>query len=164
MPDVWSSSVGSSESIAERVRGIVARTCGRRTVSDRQDLSLDLQLGSVEMVELLMALELAFRIEFRQSDAEALSTVRELIAMVERKTGIPQPGIGLEEGLMDAVKDLAAGAASAGETIDVFSAALSFSEEYPRNDRSIEEICDEIVRAAAEAGAKISPNIRKRSA
>lgn len=81
-----------SESTPEKVRAIVARTCRQPVIHDEQSLARDLYLDGDSRVELLMAVELAFRIDFSESEAEVIDTVEDLIGLVRWKTrsiGLP---------------------------------------------------------------------------
>jgi acyl carrier protein len=164
MADAAPSGARRSDSIADKVRAIVSRTCGRRAVFDDHDLSRDLRLDGADRVELLMAIELAFRIDFSKTEAGAMSTVGDLIAAVERKSRMAAPVPGDGEPLLEAIKDLAAGAAGAGEAIDVAAAAISLAADYPRAGFTLEEISEAIERAATTAGASIVPGSSRRSA
>lgn len=80
------------ESTQDKVRVIVARTCRQPAVRDDQSLARDLNLDKDDRVELLMAVELAFRIDFSESEAEVIDTVEDLIGLVRWKTrsiGLP---------------------------------------------------------------------------
>jgi acyl carrier protein len=72
---------------AERVRTIVAEQLGFKVkeiaVSSR--IAEDLKADSLDFVELVMAIEEAFRIEIRDEEAEKLKTVSDLIRHVQAK-------------------------------------------------------------------------------
>jgi acyl carrier protein len=150
-------------SIAERVRAIVSRTCGRQ-VSDGQLLLRDLQLDDADRIELLMAIELAFHCDFTRAEAEAIATVADLVEIVGRKIRLAAPATGEREALFEAIEDLAAGAAGAGEAIDVAAASVSLAGDHPRSGLTLDEISDAIERAARVAGAAIVPGSSRRSA
>jgi acyl carrier protein len=150
-----------TDSVAERVRAIVQRTTGRRTVTEALDLARDLQLNEADRGELLMAVELAFRIDFSAREAEAIITVGELISIVGKKLRMAAPERSDREALLEAIGDLAVGAASAGEAIDLVAAAISLAEDYPRSRLTMEEIFDAIERAARAAGAAIIAGDRR---
>ena len=153
----------AADSIAERVRAIVARTCSRH-VSDGQQLSRDLQLDDADRNELLMAIELAFRFDFTRAEAEAIATVGDLVDTAGRKIRRAAPATGDREALFEAIEDLAAGAAGAGEAIDVAAASVSLAGYHPRSGLTLDEISEAIERAAATAGAAIVPGSSRRSA
>jgi acyl carrier protein len=153
----------AADSIAERVRAIVSRTCGRQA-SDGQQLLRDLQLDEADRTELLMAVELAFRFDFTRAETEAIGTVGDLVETVGRKIRLAGPATGDWEALREAIEDLAAGAASASEAIDVAAASVSLSRDHPRSGLALEEISEAIERAAATAGAAIVPGSGRRSA
>ena len=88
-----------SDSIAERVRAIVLRTTGRRAVTDVLDLGRDLQLDEADRIELLMAIELAFRFDFTRAETEAIATVGDLVETVGRKIRVAAPATGDRESL-----------------------------------------------------------------
>jgi acyl carrier protein len=165
MADTESSGGGRpADSIAERVRAIVARTARRRAVVDELHLARDLQLDDAGRIELLMVIELAFRFDFTRAEAEAIATVGDLVETVGRKVRLAEPATGGGEALREAIEDLAAGAASAGEAIDVAAASLSLAGDHPRSGLTLDEISDAIERAAAAAGAAIVPGSSRRSA
>jgi acyl carrier protein len=151
----------SSDSNADRVRAIVARTSGRQAITDDCDLARDLQLDADDRAELLMAVELVFHIDFSPSEAESVSTVAELIEIVGRKARMAVPERSDREALLEAIDDLAVGAASAGEPIDLVAAAISLAEDHPRSGLTMEGIFDAIERAAAAAGAEIIAGDRR---
>ena len=153
-----------TDSIAEQVRAIVQRTTRRLAVTDALDLARDFQLDAVDRGELLMAVELAFRFDFTRAETEAIATVGDLVEAVDRKVRPAASTTGDPEALREAIEDLAAGAASAGEAIDVAAASVSLSRDCPRSGLTLEEISEAIERAAAMAGAAIVPGSDRRSA
>jgi acyl carrier protein len=152
------------DSIADRVRAIVSRTTRRRTISDDHDLARDLRLDAADRIELLMAVELAFRLDFARDETSTIVTVGDLVAVVERRSRMVAPARGDREPLLEAIKDLAAGAASAGQAIDVARAAISLAGDHPQTGLTLDEICEAIERAAASAGAAVVPGSNRRSA
>ena len=76
--------------VARRVRQIVVRrlNVGEEKFADRARLIEDLHATSLDVVELIMSLEDEFGIEISDSDAEGLSRVSDVVAVVEKKTGI----------------------------------------------------------------------------
>jgi len=153
-----------SDSIAERVRAIVLRTTRRRAIADVLDLARDLQLDHADRIELLMAIELAFRFDFTKAETEAIATVGDLVETVGRKIRLAAPATDERAALREAIEDLAAGAASASEAIDVAAASVSLSRDYPRSGLALEEISEAIERRAAAAGAAIVAGSNRRSA
>jgi hypothetical protein len=108
-----------------------------------------------------MAVELAFHVDFSTSEARFISTVAELIESVGRKVGVVTGGRGDREALLEAIDDLAVGAASAGEPIDLVAAAIALAEDHPVSGLTMEEIFDAIERAAVAAGAEIIAGDRR---
>jgi hypothetical protein len=125
-------------------------------------LSRDLYLDAADRAELLVAVELAFRINISSREAAAISTVRKLIAVVERKTPVDESSIHADEALIEAIEDLAVGAASAREAIDVSAAALVLVQRHPQTSLTPEDIHQRIERAAVAAGADILPGNQRR--
>lgn len=68
------------------VRSIVSRTCGLPSVRSHHSFARDLYVDIAMRTELLMAVELAFRVDISTSEAATLDTVGDLIALVRRKT------------------------------------------------------------------------------
>jgi acyl carrier protein len=161
MADAAPSGARRSDSVADRVRAIVARTCGRRAIADHCDLARDLLLDDDDRVELLMAVELAFRIDFSASETEAIATVGDLVAIVARKSRIAAPAGNDRAALLEAVEDLAVGAASTGKAIDLVAAAISLAEDHPRSGLTMEEIFEAIERASAAVGAEVIAGDRR---
>ena len=163
MADAESPRGRRSESLADNVRTVVVRTCGRGRVGDEHSIAHDLHLDEADRVELLMAIELAFRIEFSAGEAATILSVGDLVAAVARKARAAEPALGADEPLLEAIKDLAAGAASTGEAIDVAAAATSLAGEHPHSGLTLGGIREEIERAALAAGATIAAGSSKRS-
>jgi acyl carrier protein len=153
----------AADSIAERVRVIVSRTRGRQ-VFNGQRLLHDLQLDDAGRTELLMAVELAFRFDFSRTETEAIATVGDLVEIVRQKIRVSARTSGDREALGEAIEDLAIGAASAGEAIDVAAASVSLAEYHPRSGLTLDEIAEAIETAAVAAGAAIVPGSSRRSA
>lgn len=79
-----------SPSIAERVRGVIGGMLVAPNVDDLKDgasLIDDLGADSLDLVEIVMAMESEFGIEVPDADAERLLTVRDAIRYVEKAKG-----------------------------------------------------------------------------
>jgi acyl carrier protein len=71
--------------IANRVQEIVARVLGIAPdrVADKADFVADLGASSLDLVELIMAIEDSFSIEISDSAAERILTVGDLVAFIQ---------------------------------------------------------------------------------
>lgn len=76
------------EEISERVKKIVASQLGADESKVEEDSSFvdDLGADSLDTVELVMALEEEFGAEIPDSEAEKITTVRDAINYIEKKT------------------------------------------------------------------------------
>ena len=74
-----------AEAVADRVRAIIAEQLGVKLeeVTDAASFIEDLGADSLDTVELVMALEEAFKIEISDEDAEKIGTVGEAIKYIE---------------------------------------------------------------------------------
>lgn len=73
-----------SDEIAERVQRIVARSL-RRPVAEVQpesSFAIDLMADSLELVELVMAIEREFDVKIPDAEAEKLRTVQDAISHI----------------------------------------------------------------------------------
>lgn len=75
-------------STVDRVRTIIAEVTAQppACVIDTANLARDLELDSLDTVELAMALEESFGIELDDADFETVPTVGALIAVIEART------------------------------------------------------------------------------
>lgn len=81
-----SSSVGCN--VGETIALIVARTLGREETAGivpASHLANDLKLDALARIELFMAVELAFHVDFSEEEITTYSTVGALIDLVEHK-------------------------------------------------------------------------------
>ena len=77
-----------AEAVADRVRAIIAEQLGVKIeeVTDAASFIEDLGAGSLDTVELVMALEEEFGIEIPDEDAEKMASVGDAIKYIESKT------------------------------------------------------------------------------
>lgn len=73
---------------AARVRKVIADQLGQDigAVTDDADLYADLGADSLDLVELLMDLEDTFGIQISEDDMEAVKTVGNAVALIQRMT------------------------------------------------------------------------------
>ena len=77
----------SSVSVGERVRSLIAEQLGVEPGEMRPDAGIldDLGADSLDVVEMVMAIEEAFDIEINDDDAEAMRTVGDVEAYVVKR-------------------------------------------------------------------------------
>jgi len=75
--------------IEQRVREIIADQLGEpiENITPEKDLVQDLGADSLDVVELVMALEEEFGIEIPEEDAEKIKTVGDAINYIKEKVG-----------------------------------------------------------------------------
>jgi acyl carrier protein len=78
------------ESVAERVTNIVAILSGFKPADVKPEDELEGRLGmdSLDKIEMVMAVEEEFEFEVKDEDAEACVTVADVVALVERVSGV----------------------------------------------------------------------------
>lgn len=76
-------------SVAERVRAIVVEEMqvSESEVTESATFDGDLKLDSLEVVELLMALEDEFGVDIPEDEAAGIQTVGDAVRYLEQKTG-----------------------------------------------------------------------------
>ena len=76
-----------SEEIAERIKGIIVEQLGvgADEVTPEASFIEDLGADSLDIVELIMALEEEYDIEIPDEDAEKIQTVKDVISYVEER-------------------------------------------------------------------------------
>ena len=77
----------SVEVLSERLRGLMAEQLGVEPGEMKSDANIQEDLGadSLDVVEMVMAIEDAFDIEIEDSDAEAMRTVADVEAYVAKR-------------------------------------------------------------------------------
>ena len=81
--------MASSEEIAERIKAIIVEQLGvgAEEVTPEASFIEDLGADSLDIVELIMALEEEYDIEIPDEDAEKIQTVKDVISYVEERQG-----------------------------------------------------------------------------
>ena len=76
----------SNNSVAERVSHIIAHELGRDTEEITFNTSFidDLQASSVDIIELILALEDEFKLEIPDEEVEKIQTVQDAVDFIER--------------------------------------------------------------------------------
>jgi len=79
--------MASSEEISKRIREIIVEQLGvsLEEVTPEASFIEDLGADSLDIVELIMALEEEYDIEIPDEDAEKIQTVKDVIAYVEER-------------------------------------------------------------------------------
>jgi acyl carrier protein len=79
----------ASEEIAERVKGIIVEQLGvsLEEVTPQASFIEDLGADSLDIVELIMALEEEYDMEIPDEDAEKIQTVDDVISYIQSKQG-----------------------------------------------------------------------------
>jgi acyl carrier protein len=81
------SSMASSEDISERIKSIIVDQLGvaMEDVTPQASFIEDLGADSLDIVELIMALEEEYNMEIPDEDAEKIQTVNDVITYVQAK-------------------------------------------------------------------------------
>jgi acyl carrier protein len=79
--------MASVEDISERVKSIVAEQLGAAAddVTSKASLIEDLGADSLDIVELVMALEEEYEMEIPDEDAEKIQTVEDIVTYISNK-------------------------------------------------------------------------------
>lgn len=79
--------MASSEEIAERVKSIIAEQLGvnMEEVTPEASFIEDLGADSLDIVELIMALEEEYDMEIPDEDAEKIQTVEDVVSYIQGK-------------------------------------------------------------------------------
>ena len=77
----------SSEEVLEKVKGIIVEQLGVTETSVTMEASFidDLGADSLDVVELIMALEEEFDMEIPDADAEKIATVNDVVEYIKEK-------------------------------------------------------------------------------
>lgn len=81
--------MASSSEISERVKSIIVEQLGvgPEEVTPEASFIEDLGADSLDIVELIMALEEEYDIEIPDEDAEKIQTVKDVISYIEERQG-----------------------------------------------------------------------------
>lgn len=81
--------MASSSEISERVKSIIVEQLGvgPEEVAPEASFIEDLGADSLDIVELIMALEEEYDIEIPDEDAEKIQTVKDVISYIEERQG-----------------------------------------------------------------------------
>lgn len=79
--------MASNEEISERVKGIIVKQLGvnLEEVTPEASFIEDLGADSLDIVELIMALEEEYEMEIPDEDAEKIQTVNDVIKYIQEK-------------------------------------------------------------------------------
>lgn len=79
--------MASSEETAERIKGIIVEQLGvsKEELTPQASFIEDLGADSLDIVELIMALEEEFEMEIPDEDAEKIQTVEDVVNYVQSK-------------------------------------------------------------------------------
>lgn len=81
--------MGTPEEIEERIKGIIVEQLGvgLEEVTSEASFIEDLGADSLDIVELIMALEEEYDIEIPDEDAEKIQTVKDVVSYVQNSQG-----------------------------------------------------------------------------
>lgn len=80
-------SIQSEAEVARKVKEIVRETLGKEEVTDNASFIEDLGADSLDIVEMVMAIEKEFAIEIPDEDAEKIATVQDAIDYIIAHAG-----------------------------------------------------------------------------
>ena len=71
----------------DRMYHLIKKCCFANTISGEDDLKNDLGIDSLDMIELIIAIEEEFKFEFEESDLDTskINTVDDLFLLVEKR-------------------------------------------------------------------------------
>lgn len=73
----------TKESIFERLRLVMKHHDERNPIKLTDRLTKDLGFDSLELLELVMEIETVFKVEFDDDDVEKVSTIEDLVTLIE---------------------------------------------------------------------------------